>query len=118
MTGDKSCTRPRRLQVKTVRGDPYQVHGRKLTPVARVLSYGQVRGMIGTDRVGGWGTAFASISPLAIVEERDGVEHPIPITDGSVAALRGMVVGSVAIILLCTAIRWWVRCRRAGRESA
>lgn len=116
MTGEESYTKPRRFRIETVRGEPYQVNGRKLTPVARVLSYGLARGTIGTDQVGGWGMGFASINPVAIVEERDGAEHSIPLTGGTGTTLRSMFAGSVAIVLFFTAVRWWVRRYMAARQ--
>ena len=118
MTGEESYTKPRRLRIETVRGVPYQVAGRKLTPVARVLSYGLARGTIGAGRISGWGMGVSSVTPLAVVEETDGVEHSIPLTGGTATALKGTLAASLAVVLFFTAVRWWVRRCRSQRQSS
>ena len=104
--------RPRHFRTETVRGEPYVVGKRKLTPLVRVVSWGKARATIGTGRVTGWGAGFLRITPLAVLEETDEGEVAIAITDATTTAIRGMVFATVASTLLFTAIRWLARRRR------
>ena len=45
----------RLLRVQTVRGEPYEVRGRRLVPLARVVSLGRARATVGTHRLEGQG---------------------------------------------------------------
>jgi uncharacterized spore protein YtfJ len=122
----------KRLRVETVRGEPYHVAGRRLIPVARVISFGRAKATIGKgqaggrgrgfsislgdtkatlgrDRVSGWGGAFAHVTPLEVVEETPDGECRIPITDGTATALRGIALGAVAVILFFRLIRLLAR---------
>ena len=107
-------TRPRALRVRTVRGDPYKVGGRELIPVVRVISFGQTRGTVGSRQVGGRGTGFVWIKPLAVIEVTPSGEHRIPIQDGTAAATRGMLAAAISMTLLFTAIRWLVRRKKTS----
>ena len=107
MEGQNS--RPRALRVKTVRGDPYHVGERELIPVARVVSFGRARGMVGTRRVSGWGGGFVWVKPLAVIEVTPDGERRIPIQDGTAAAVRGILATTISMTLLFTVIRWLVR---------
>ena len=107
--------RPRALRVKTVRGEPYNVGGRELIPVVRVVSFGQARGTVGTRHVGGRGGGFVWIKPLAVIEVTPDGERRIPIQDGTAAATRGMLVAAISMTLLFTAIRWLARWIKASR---
>jgi uncharacterized spore protein YtfJ len=103
------------FRVATVRGEPYHVAGRKLIPVARILSFGKARATIRADQVSGWGMGFVRITPLAVVEETEEGERCISVIDETGVALRGMLGGAVAILLIFTTIRWLSRhWRKAG----
>ena len=103
------------IWVKRVRGEPYRVNGRKLTPVARIISAGKARATIGTDRIGGWGGGFVQITPVAILDETDEGERRIPVTDATAEAVRGMLGAMLAVTLFFTMLRWlFRRSRRAG----
>ena len=106
------CAGHRPFRIETVQGEPYYVGGRKLIPVARVISFGKASATIGADRVGGWGVGFTRVTPLAIVEETDEGERRIPLTSTVNIVLPSMFAGAVAITLFFTTIRWLVRRRR------
>lgn len=112
MSPTERCAGHRSFRVETVRGEPYHVGGRKLIPVARVISFGKASATIGTDRIGGWGVGFARVTPLAIIDETDEGEHRIPLANTTAQALQSMFAGAVAVTLFFTAIRWLVRRRR------
>jgi len=102
-----------RFRVEMVRGEPYEVGGRRLVPVARLTSFGKARATIGTRQVGGWGGGFVQVTPVAMVEETPEGERQIAIVDRTSQAVRDMVLGAVAIILVIGLIRWF-----AGRMGA
>jgi hypothetical protein len=113
MGKDGSGARRPLVRVETVRGVPYHVGDRKLTPVARVTSLTKARGTIGSDRIGGWGVGFARATPLAVLEETGDFEQRIPIHDATARALWLMAGGAVAVVLFFSGIRWFVRRRRS-----
>ncbi len=115
MSCDKSA-RQRRLRIETVRGQPYSVGGRTLTPVARVVSFRRARGTIGRERIGGWGVAYARITPLA-VEESAGGERRVAIRDATTGALARLLAGAVAVLLFFQLIRRLARRARADRAA-
>ena len=102
-----------RFRVETVRGEPYEVDGRRLIPVARLASFGKARATIGTRQVSGWGGGFVQVTPLAVVEETPEGERRIDIADRTSRAVLNLVLGAVAIVLALGLIRWL-----AGRNSA
>lgn len=116
MSCDKSA-RQRRLRIETVRGQPYSVGGRTLTPVARVVSFRRARGTIGRERIGGWGVAYARITPLAVVEESAGGERRVAIRDATTGALARLLAGAVAVLLFFQLIRRLARRARADRAA-
>jgi hypothetical protein len=67
---------------------------------------------VGTHRIGGWGFGFSGIIPLAVLEESDGEERRITVTDSTAVALRSMFAAAVAVTVVLAAIRWLVRVRR------
>jgi hypothetical protein len=96
-------------RLKTIRGAPFHVAGRKFTPVARVLSLGRARGTLGSKQLSGWVGAFAWITPVAvIVEEGDG-EHRLAIGDATSRALWGIRGVGLALTLVLITVRWWAR---------
>jgi uncharacterized spore protein YtfJ len=101
----------RLVRIETVRGEPYQVQGRRFIPVARVLSLGRARATIGTRGLGGlaWGLAF--VKPLAMIEETasGGRVRRVAVQDGTARALLGMYLAALGISLLFAAVRWLAR---------
>ncbi len=115
-----SEVRGRPFRIETVRGEPYEVGERRLTPIARIVSFGKASGTIGAQRIGGWGGGFVRITPLAILEETGEGERRIPITDATAVALRGMFGAAVAAVLFFASLRWlarwWQRARARTRS--
>jgi uncharacterized spore protein YtfJ len=101
--------RPKVFQIRTVRGDPYQVGGRTLVPVARIVSFGKARATVGANRIGGWGGGFAWVRPLALLEQIPEGERRVPIRDSAAPALRVMFGAAVAATLFFALLRWLVR---------
>jgi uncharacterized spore protein YtfJ len=103
----------RLVRVQTVRGEPYEVRGRRLVPLARVVSLGRARGTIGTHRLGGWGWGLSNVKPLAMMVETPGGGRlmTVVVRDGTARALLGMYLAAVATTLLLAAVRWLARKR-------
>lgn len=113
-SGEQVCS-PRLFRVQTVRGEPYHVGGRTLTPVVRFVTFGKARATVGAWRIGGWGGGLARLTPVAIVEQTAQGEQRIPITDTTSAAVQGLLTATLAVTLFCTAARWLIgRKRRAA----
>jgi uncharacterized spore protein YtfJ len=100
------------FRLKTVRGEPYLVGGRKIVPVVRILSSGRARATIGTRGVSGRGAGFVWIKPVAVIEETPDGERRIPITDGTGATVRALLGGALGLALCCAALRRWARRRQ------
>jgi len=106
------------LRVQTVRGEPYDVRGRRLVPLARVVSLGRAQATIGTHHLEGRGWGLAYVQPLAVIEETPGGERlrSVAVRDGTARALLGMYVAALGITLLFAAVRRLARGRGpAGR---
>ena len=117
MEDGRVTARPKPFHIRTVRGEPYIVGERKLTPLVRVVSWGKARATIGTGLVTGWGTGFARITPLAVLEETDEGEVAIAITDTTATAVRGMLLAGVVSTLFFATVRWLVRRQRGTRAK-
>lgn len=98
-----------RFRVETVRGEPYEVGGRRLIPEARLTSFGKARATIGTRQVSGWCGGFAQVTPLAVVEETPDGERRIAIDDRTSRAVRDLFLRAVAVVLFFGLIRWLAR---------
>lgn len=108
-------SRPGPLRIETVRGEPYEIDGRTLIPVVRIVAWGKAKATVGTKRVGGWGSGFVSIRPLAMVEERAAGERRIAITDATSEAVGRLLCAALAITLFLGTIRWLVKRSRTSR---
>ena len=115
MGGSGKVSRPALLQVKTMHGEPYSIGGRKLTPVVRVVSFGKARATVGTRRSGGWASGFVWIKPIAILEDTPQGGRRIAITDGTAAAVRGILGVAVTITFALAALRHVVRRSRDAK---
>lgn len=101
--------RPGRLQSRTVRGEPIHVGGRTLTPLIKVVSYGQAKATVGTRQVGARGGGFVRITPVAVLESTPDGENRIPIQDATRSAMLGILGLAAIVTLLVAATRRLVR---------
>jgi len=60
------------FRAETVQGEPWEVAGWRLTPVARLISFGRAKATIGTKEIGGWGAGVVRITPVAVRAESAG----------------------------------------------
>jgi hypothetical protein len=105
----QASTGPFRWQ--TVRGEPRTVAGRRLTPVARLISYSRGRGTLRRRRLSGWALGFVRVVPLGVVVEAGGQEEWVPVHSATESALRRIVLAAAAITLLLAIVRRFVRWR-------
>jgi uncharacterized spore protein YtfJ len=105
MACDERSARPRLICVRTLRGEPFNVEGRKLTPVARVITFGRGKGMAGQGHYSGWGAGFVRTDPVAIIEETEQETRCISITNETDPVLRGLAIAGLALVLLCAGLR-------------
>ena len=110
MEGEKQPL-PKPFRWQTVRGEPRTVAGRRLTPVARLISYSRGRGTLRHDSISGWALGCVRVLPLGVVVETGGQEGWIPVRDATAAALSRMVTVAAAITLLLAAVRQLARWR-------
>jgi uncharacterized spore protein YtfJ len=115
MSEGGGVARPALFRIKTVRGEPTSVEGRRLIPVVRIISFGKARATVGARRMSAWGGGFVWIRPLAVLEETPEGQRRIAVTDATAVAVRALLGLAVAISLALTATRWLVqRSRRAS----
>ena len=117
-SGDEEGERGKHFRVETVHGEPYEVGGRRLIPVARITSYGKARATIGTKQVSGLGGRFVQVTPLAVVDETPEGERRIDIADRTSRAMLNLVLGAVVTVLVLGLIRWLAGRNGAGTHSS
>ena len=103
--------------VKTVFGEPIEVHGRTIVPVARVrYGFGMGIGRRGrrnedehdsdmVDGEGGGGGGGVSIRPLAVLEITDRETKVTPIVDVTRVALAGIALAAWAVFWISRSLR-------------
>jgi hypothetical protein len=111
MEGEKQPL-PKRFRWQTVRGEPRTVAGRRLTPVARLISYSRGRGTLRQNSLSGWALGIVRVVPLGVVVENDGQEEWVAVHNATAAALRPMMLTAAAVTLLLAAVRRLARGRR------
>ncbi len=105
---------PKRIRISRIlTGEPIQVGGRTIQPVARADGwYGVAAGETGAG-AGGW----VHLAPLdVLVQEADGSQHRLPITDPNGEALRKMFGVMLPVAGVCLAIMAIVAVARAMRR--
>ena len=88
---------PTRIKQR-IAGQPITVGERTIQPVA------QVAGWVGSggNTTGGGAGGWLRITPIEIaVREADGTEQRIPITDPTRETMRGMVLSTLLVAILC-----------------
>lgn len=92
-------TQPGPVRLSIVHGDPIEVRGRTLTPVARVIAGGSHTGTVREHSVEGRGWAVQIIRPIKIIEERDGETRTLIIPDITRERLRKMALVSIVVAI-------------------
>jgi hypothetical protein len=88
-------------KTELIEGDPIQVGQRQLIPVVKVRSIVRRRVTFGTQTASGGGGGLVWLQPLAVIERRsDGSEERFPIPDEAGMAIRGMLLGALALPIL------------------
>lgn len=106
---------PRLFRVETVKGEPYHIGGRVLTPEARILSFAKGRGTVRREGISGCLFGYTRVSPLAVVEDTgDGVRR-IKVVDATSGAVATLIAVAVAMTLFFGAVRWVARRVRRGQ---
>jgi hypothetical protein len=88
-------------KTELIKGEPIQVGQRQLIPVVRMRSTVRRQVTFGTQESSGGGGGLVWLQPVAVIERRpDGSEGHIPIIDASGMAIKGMLIGALALPLL------------------
>jgi hypothetical protein len=90
-----------------VEGKPVRFGQRELVPVVRVESVVQRQALVGDGRLGGGGSGFVHLKPIAILERRvGGSERRIPIPDRTNELIGGLLLlGFIIPLLMLVAVR-------------
>lgn len=109
-------------KTELVEGHPIQVGQRQLIPVVKVRSTTQRQVTFGTGASRSSGGGLVWLQPAAIIERRpDGSEERIPIPDETWMAIKGMLIGALALPILYLVIAtwaFWARRRPAKKQTA
>jgi hypothetical protein len=88
-------------KTELIEGEPIQVGQRQLIPVIRMRSVVRRQVTFGTQESSGGGGGLVWLRPVAVIERQpDGSEKHIPILDASGTAIKGMLLGALALPLL------------------
>lgn len=84
-----------------VEGDPIQVGARQLIPVVKVRSIVRRQVTFGTEQSSGGGGGVVWLQPVAMIQRHpDGDEERLLISDQTWMAIKGMLIGALALPLL------------------
>jgi uncharacterized spore protein YtfJ len=105
-----------RASVKTVFGDPIQIEGRTVIPVAKVgYGFGVGMGRGGLEKEGsgegGGGGGGLSVRPVAVLEVKDDAVRVKPIPDVTRLAMAGMALAAWSVFWITMTIRAAMRKR-------
>jgi hypothetical protein len=108
-----------RLKSELVRGTPIQVMEAELIPLIRVRSLVRREVMFGTQTSNGTGVGLVWLKPVAVIQRLpDGVENRIPIYDAAGLAVQGMLIGALALSVLCLVATVLAQFWRAGSTDS
>ena len=103
-----------------IEGDPKQVGQRQLIPVVKVWSIVRRRVTFGIQGSNGGGIGLVWMQPIAMIDRRpDGSEERVPIPDATGTAIKGMLIGALAlpILYLCIANSTFLWRHRRAKEA-
>lgn len=92
------------IRVKTIVGEPIHIASRTLMPVTRVTAALRHRGTVRQTTIEGRGQGWASIRPIAVIENRDGVERVFRIWDLTRVMLIQMAVLALVVPVIALVV--------------
>lgn len=111
MTGNNST--PSKID-RRLAGDPIEIDGRSVQPVARVRG----RCGAGGNEQGSGAGCHLSVEPVeVIVREMDGAESTLALADPTAQALRAMAGVAIAVAAVSIGLAVLARLRRRRRRS-
>jgi hypothetical protein len=102
-----------------IEGEAIKVGQRALVPIVKVRSILRRRVTFGTESSSGGGGGLVWLQPVAVIERRpDGSEQRIAIRDETGTAIRGMLIGALALpifyFIAATLAFLWRKSRRGA----
>lgn len=107
----------RRMQRRTVYGQPMTLGERSLAPVADIVTLGRARGTVGQNSVSGWGWGAAQVMPRAVIVQEAGGEGRVEIVDETARVVRRLAAAALVASVALTLVRWAVGRQRAGTDG-
>lgn len=100
--------------MRTELGEPIVVGERRLTPVVRITSFVQRKGVVGIRHISSWGMGIVHLQPMAVLETTTAGTRRIPVRDKTRTILLTFLAVALMLPFLLTLL---VRCFRAsGRD--
>jgi hypothetical protein len=97
------------LRTQIVRGEPRQIAGWRLTPVARVTSYARGRGTLRRQTISGWAAGMVRVTPIGVWARGDDRQEWVPVQDVTALVLARLALAAAAVSLCLAAVRWLAR---------
>jgi len=104
----------RRIQRRTVYGEPMVLGERSLVPVADIVTLGRARGTIGKNWVHGQGWGAAQVTPRAVIVQEAGGEGRVEIVDATARLICRLAAAALLTSAALALARRLLRHRRAG----
>jgi hypothetical protein len=92
------------VKVSIIRGSPIRTLDRTLVPLARLVSAHGHRGIVRGDSVEGTGWRAEFVRPLAVVEDRGGTAHVLPIPDKTSTVLWQMALVAFVVPIMAAVL--------------
>ena len=89
-----------------VRGEPWEIMGRRFTPIARVRRFAR---RFGQGAQGGGAFAFVDVTPVGVEEETANGTRLVATPDVTGQAWRGMAVGLLGFVAGLLAVGVWLQ---------
>lgn len=97
-----------------VQGEPIRIHDRELVPLVRIRSRVKRQASLRGDKVSGRGRGFVHMTPVGILEQREGRNHYHPIGDRTTRTILALFLTGLLVPLLLALL---VRVLRGIRED-
>lgn len=96
-------------RMATVRGEPYEVAGYRLAPIARIWTYAAGQGTLRARSILGRGGGMVYVRPVAVEVEQDGRAQRIKLSRPTRWILVSMLSAGASITVLLWAVRQRIR---------